>query len=426
MIAITTRQRRRFITTILLVVLLIFTAERIYNSQAKFQVTAKEPEYYGTVNAGITKSEKLKDFDYLYKILEDNYPFFEVNKRLHGIDWLANKRQYKRLIRNTKSDQEYLVAMDRILGDLNDDHLNIFTGEGFRWLYNSYYQSYAQSNNLEGLRKYNTLTNPYVMFRYQFNGNVEGLNFNEGPALETDILIQDELAYMKVHRMDVNPSTDHNQLHGFLKTVEDYEKLIIDIRGNLGGFDQYWENIVQLLIDEPLNVEYYSFFKRGHRDSLDPYRVTDSTTVDELDKDILDKFPKEVGTDFNFYKKYFIHINPWYDSLDPTDKVNFKGKIYLLVDENVFSSAEKFASFAKDSGFATLVGEPTGGNRVFESIPVFHLPISKFAIRYSREMAINVDGTINMETGTIPHIEVNATPNEDFNKDLCIQAVIRD
>ncbi len=39
-------------------------------------------------------------------------------------------------------------------------------------------------------------------------------------------------------------------------------------------------------------------------------------------------------------------------------------------------------------------------------------------------MRINADGTINMETKTIPHIEVDPTPNEDFTKDKCIQAVI--
>lgn len=40
---------------------------------------------------------------------------------------------------------------------------------------------------------------------------------------------------------------------------EDYEKLIIDIRDNGGGGDIYWENIVELLIDEPLASKYYVF-----------------------------------------------------------------------------------------------------------------------------------------------------------------------
>ncbi|NMB07459.1 MAG: hypothetical protein GX981_03595, partial [Tissierellia bacterium] len=61
-----------------------------------------------------------------------------------------------------------------------------------------------------------------------------------------------------------------------------------------------------------------------------------------------------------------------------------------------------------------------------EKIPILYLPKSKFIIRFSRELGINADGTINMETKTIPHIQVNPTPNEDFNKDECIQAVIKD
>lgn len=63
---------------------------------------------------------------------------------------------------------------------------------------------------------------------------------------------------------------------------------------------------------------------------------------------------------------------------------------------------------------------------MFELIPITFLPNSKFAIRYSRELGINRDGTINMETKTIPHIQVDPTFYEDFNKDECIQAVIKD
>ncbi len=90
----------------------------------------------------------MQDFEYLYDVLEENYPFFKVNERLYGIDWLGNKRKYKRLIRNTKSDAEFLVAMERILGgDLNDNHVSILDGEDFRRFYKSYYLSLAETGN---------------------------------------------------------------------------------------------------------------------------------------------------------------------------------------------------------------------------------------------------------------------------------------
>ncbi len=69
--------------------------------------------YYGFVEAKLETRLKIKDFEYLYNVLEENYPFFEVNKRQYGIDWLGNKRKYKRLIRNTKTDAEFYEAMEK-------------------------------------------------------------------------------------------------------------------------------------------------------------------------------------------------------------------------------------------------------------------------------------------------------------------------
>src|SRR5690554_1682467 len=45
-------------------------------------------------NQQLTMEEKIEDFEYLYNLFKENYPFFEVNKRLNGIDWLSNKEHY--------------------------------------------------------------------------------------------------------------------------------------------------------------------------------------------------------------------------------------------------------------------------------------------------------------------------------------------
>ena len=376
----------------------------------------------------MTTNEKIQDFKYLYDVLEKNYPFFKVNERMHGINWLENKNKYKRIIRNTKNDAQFLVAMDRILGDLNNGHVNIFGGDGYRWLYEKYHTSLSQSNALEYLALYDALSNPYTMYRYKFDGNIESFTTNKKPVLETRMLITDQIAYMKIKEManvDI-VKKDTNQINKFLKEIEDYEKLIIDIRGNGGGYDDYWQNIVSLLIDEPLHAKYYIFFKESFKTDYDTYRVKNLNVINKLDEDILDGFPEEVKTDFNFFKACSIRVNPWNIGFDNSNHINFKGKIYLLVDNGVFSSSEKFASFSKDTGFATLVGQPTGGDRVFEEIPLYFLHNSKFVIRYSREMGINMDGTINMETKTVPNIIVNSIPNEDWTKDEFIKAVISD
>lgn len=423
----TRRQKRKVIITVLAVFLSIFTLERIYNSSDEFHVSAMDASYYGILEAHLTTKEKFEDFDYLYNLLKENFPFFEVNKRQNGIDWLGNRRKYERIIRNTKNDAEYLVALDKILDDLNDGHTNVFGGHGFREFYKLYYQHSSYFPYWDDV-----FFNQYVLNRYMIDDmeSIKDMELYDESVLETKILLEDKVAYMRIKSMATDNDIveeDYDKIKKFLKEIEDYDKLIIDIRGNGGGWDIYWQNIVELLINEPLTVKYYVFYKGGHRYKYDPYRVKYVNTVDELDEEVLKQFPEEVRIDFKYYRIYSYRINPWDTSLDPSEDIDFKGKIYLLVDRDVFSSAENFASFCKDTGFATLVGEPTGGGKGFDWIPITYLPISKLAVMYSREMVMNADGTINMETKTIPHIIVDdPTYQEDFNKDQCIQAAIKD
>ena len=407
--------KKRFASKCVIFLTILFTLVACSNEE--ITITAEDASVYGIVETNMSIEEKLEDFEYMYTLLEENYPFFEVNKRLHNVDWLKNKKKYENIIKNTKNDAEFFLAIDCILSDLNNPHTHVFNGEVYKRFYKHFHPYEHEVLNYEK-----------SMERYDFDGNVEKIKLNPNSdfltshdeVLETKVLIEDEVAYMKISSMSYNHiKEDYKKVEAFLKEVEDYDKLIIDIRGNTGGFDDYWKNIVGFLIDDTLKVEYYSFYRGAYRDKYDLYAVPFSKPLAELDGENLDKFPAEVKEDFDYYTKNIVMVQPW-------DVLDFKGKVYLLVDRYVFSSAEKFASFAKDSGFATLIGEPTGGDRVFSEIPFAYLPNSGLIIRFSAELGINVDGTINMETKTIPHIEVDATPNEDFNKDKCIQAALED
>lgn len=72
--------------------------------------------------------------------------------------------------------------------------------------------------------------------------------------------------------------------------------------------------------------------------------------VSDIAKENLKNLPPEIEKDFKYYRKDK-------SCYEPKDSVGFKGRIYLLVDGDVFSSSEKFAAFAKSTGFATLAGE---------------------------------------------------------------------
>ncbi len=398
----------------ILIIALIFAAERLYNSQEKFQTTAEAPSSYGILDVGFTSKEKLKEFNYLVQVLEENYPFFKVSERATGQNWVDNINRYKRILRNTKNDGEYLVALNNILGELNDKNTYVLTGDQYKRFYKHYYESRRP-----------ILHHERSLIRYEFDGNLSiddnsNLIFHNGPVLDTKV-ISDELAYMKIDAMSYyHVEEDLPKIKEFLKDVEDFDKLVIDIRGNEGGFDNYWIKVMELLVKDNIRADYYSFFKRTAKSTMDVFKIDGIKTINDLDESILSKFPQEIKEDFKFYKKNTIEISP-------VDELNFKGKIYILVDNGVFGSAEKFAAFSKDTGFATLVGDTTGGGMTFEEVPMVNLTYGGFIVNYSRELTMSSDGRINIEFGTTPDIVVEDVKiNQDLGLDKCIQAVLND
>lgn len=376
------------------------------------------------INRELTTEEKIEDFEYMYKTLEENYPFFKVNERVNGVNWLANKDEYEKRIKETRNDEEFANELNMIICELNNGHTHLISKDDFDYYYNAYAYNSDKCNKTWG----NVLDNEKVKARYNFTEkNLETLkdgNYskNSSPAFKSDIIVPNDVAYIKIKQMDgFRVEEDGVEIRKFLESIKDYPKLIIDIRGNSGGSDYYWiKNIVQPLINEPLSVDYY-LFARGGEDSQKFYknRKMNLRDIQTIDENLISKFPEEISTDFKYYKLST-------DKINPKNPVGFKGKIYLLVNSVVYSSSESFAAFAKGSGFATLVGGRTGGDGMGIDPLLFSLPNSGLVVRYSSLLCLNPDYTINEEVQTTPDIELPPFSPVDYKYDECIQYVIKD
>lgn len=82
----------------------------------------------------------------------------------------------------------------------------------------------------------------------------------------------------------------------------------------------------------------------------------------------------------------------------------FGGQIWLLVSDSVYSSAEAFTVFCKDTGFAAIVGTPTGGDGIGIDPVYLALPHSGILVRFSALFGLNPDGSGNEEYGTTPDL----------------------
>ncbi|MDU5249439.1 MAG: S41 family peptidase [Clostridium perfringens] len=384
------------------------------------------------ISTPLTEEQKIEDFNYLYKTIEENYPFLETNKRLNNVDWLSKNEEYLQRVKNTKSDIEFLMTLNSILSELNNGHTHMITNSSqfrdFREIYsmNKGWQKKVQLpvlNNKKALARYNIDKNEKVQVLNQGkNENTEGIR-----NASTKDIVEGKIGYIYIPQMIsyYNMGNDIELIDEYLNNIKEYQALIIDIRGNGGGDSYYWISyLVPKLIDKVYENTNYSFWKDGEiiNNYLKKSKVKYSTgfgEVKDLDTTKLVNLPVEVKEDFKYYSKNTMEISPSEDS------IKFKGNIYMLVDKLVYSSSEAFASFAKQTGFATLIGERTGGDGI-GSDPLLHmLPNSGYIFRFSKDMGTTADGTSNEEFKTEPDYEIQyAGKTGNFENDYCIKKVL--
>lgn len=175
--------------------------------------------------------------------------------------------------------------------------------------------------------------------------------------------------------------------------------VVIDIRGNAGGNPSSWsQDLVANTLDHQISYSVPVLLTAGReaQNFFEPYTRQNQLTL----------FPTSglnpaLPEDARFFTACG-ELRQFFPSRVPR---LHQGKRYLLVDKGTFSAGDTFAQFAKRTGWATVVGQPTGGAG-FESPMLFVLPASGLIISLPYYAALNPDGTFNRVTGTVPDVVV--------------------
>jgi hypothetical protein len=368
-------------------------------------------------NRELTTEEKVEDFLYLYNILKENYPYFEVLKRTTGYDWLANKKVHLKLLEYTENDEDYYQYLIDTLSKLEQGHTNIIPPNYFQEnseLYNDIKMKPWQEvfNNDLVIKRYNYWNNLLNIKSNHTNANTN--NRNKENNLNYKIIEDNEIAYLSVKSFAYELIEDDKPIiYKFLSEVNQYPYLIIDIRGNGGGATKYWrENIVAPLTKKKIKATLYLALRNGQYTV--PflnyyYGGVKSLFVNKIKFDRLPEnknYPYELKTQFENFIEADITV-------EPNNPVDFNGKIFLLVDGRVFSSAEQFAIFSKVTNWATLVGTVTRGDGIGINPIVVALPNSGLVVSFPTVMGLNPDGSSNEEMKTVPDILINTNNGED-------------
>ena len=149
------------------------------------------------------------------------------------------------------------------------------------------------------------------------------------------------------------------------------------------------------------------FFKDGMRTRLLlKSEGISCENISNVDLGKMDLEHKEDLKDFSYYSKDKIEIAPMKDN-------KFKGDLYLLVDEGVYSAAEGMANFCKNAKIAKLLGQKTGGDGITLGLINDVCPNSGLVFTYTNTLGYGQDGLINEEEKTSPDIYT-----ESFNESI--------
>lgn len=363
----------------------------------------------------LTEEEKLQDFDFLFSVLEGDYPFFDVYKRKTGKDWRKRYGIYKMEIAATKTDEEFQAKLEEILGELLNWHLHIASAEEVESLlehysnYVGYFYVYREFRDLNRQVVRNRYNLPGVQPQYEdfYEEDVEPDMTVENAVCED--ALEGEVAMIKIPEM-LSPQEwglDRKKILDYMSERKDYEALILDIRGNPGGLMAYWqEMLLPLLIDRTYTTENYMFIKdspysRYFMDGLEDMFDENNEGVVETQTPELDPGELDFARDLRDYD---------YSILNQTvvapaaDSVHFQGVIYLLVDPFVYSAAEAFAMFFKYAEVGPVVGTTTGGDGATLGLLYQSLPNSGLVFTRTNVLGYDPAGRINEEVKTEPTI----------------------
>lgn len=355
----------------------------------------------------LTSDQKVIDFEYLYAVLRDNYPFFGVAERKYGVDWLAKHDEYVLRLKATADDAAYYRELNSILRELHDGHLDFsptIKYSKFKPILDGLgpdFEPWSRAMHRDSVRAVyweQLLAKKDVEHKPVKKKSLPKQRGKKSYYADT-LLCNGKIALMRLSSLPYEKiSVDSLRIASFLSTISEADYLIIDIQGNSGGSELYWSRlVVSRLIPKP--ITYFSTqIVRGGEINRE-YCPEFFEEAESLTGEVCSGLPDELYDGSFYLRKYPCEVAA-------SDPIAFRGKIYLLVDRKVFSSAGGWADFCKQTGWATVVGETTGVQGIGRDPIVISLPESGLLLRYPYCNGINADGTFNGEVGVRPDIEI--------------------
>lgn len=358
---------------------------------------------------GLTQEQRLEDYDVLVETLKESYLCMGVRDRANPQDPSQEIfSEYRRMIEESDSDEAFYSAVYSTLFRLGTyGHLWIVEPEQYR----EYLEIYGQDTPPEREHWRQILADPVTRAGYErletllesYEEEEEGGASTSGdaPQVQTLLLPGGSVGYVKVDHFPSTYGPEQEQLFSFYDTLGDCSDLIIDITDNSGGSELFWQELLAApFLDRPLSCTHYALLA----DSANNHPYVEDAFPDGTLRPI-SQLPELPALNREGLSAATHFVESTLTAAPGTYRAPFHGRIWVLVGEKVYSASESFAVFCKETGFAVLVGEQTGGDGIGALDPIFmRLPNSGLLVQFTMMFGLNADGSSNEETGTAPDI----------------------
>jgi hypothetical protein len=304
--------------------------------------------------------DALTNFDVLWNTFQEHYAFFSQRK----VDWKALRAQYRPQV--TKDNLEKIFH--QMLANLNEDHVSLASDgddfvsrydAGVKHTFGRFYPEFPNPADQQAFKAYLTTQLPVLV------GNiVEGyLGGEVSIGLDGQLgwgKLDDQTGYIFIGAM-TGYSLDslRKELDNMANDLWVCERLIIDLRFNLGGNDPIILELAGRFLDRP-SVAWRLAARNGE------YLTNEQQIL-----------------------------------MKPTGPQQFHKPVVLLTSVMTSSAAEIFTLMMKQRGNVKVVGEPTNG--IYSTTLTKELP-NGWIFTLSNEIVRDANGTNYEVTGIQPDI----------------------
>jgi len=296
-------------------------------------VVAQNPVSYPK-DTSFSKSEL--NFEVLWHTFEDNYAFFT----LRNIDWHKSYQMYRPLVKASISDDSLFAIFSKMLAPFQDNHINVIV-PGVKQFKSIKPSQFAREFPTDSSRNMFWQMVDYSLLRKHFAPmQYAGLRNNGIPLFAYST--SGKLGYLRFNRCFVDGDAESipdamaagKILDSVFANFQHAESLIVDVRDNMGGNDEFSFEVAARFT----NVKLAAMFKQS--------RTRGGKYED------------------------FENIQTWY--LEPKGQRKFTKPVVVLTNDKTVSAGDVFALVMKELPNVKIIGTNTRG--IYSDMYGFTLP----------------------------------------------------